>query len=73
MEKQNKVQKHMVATFSLVLGILSIFLWEFSIFPIPALILGVIGITKAEEEDGKGFSIAGVVLGAVFLLVRLSH
>lgn len=64
--------KNNIAKISFVLGIVSVFLWEFSIFPILAIIFGVIGITKTKEpETGRGMAVVGIILGAVFLFVRI--
>lgn len=63
---------HVIAILSFVAGLLSIFLWEFFIFQIAALVLGIIGITRTDENNGRWMAITGTVLGAVFLLVSLS-
>lgn len=58
-----------MATASLVLGILGMFL---PILGVLALIFGSIGISKANEgAGGKGLAIAGLVLGILGTLVLL--
>jgi hypothetical protein len=59
-----------MATASLVLGILGIFLPLLSIL---AVIFGAIGISKANQgAAGKGLAVAGLVLGIIGTLVLLS-
>jgi Domain of unknown function (DUF4190) len=73
-EKNNSAATDKVAIASLVAGIASVFLWSFSIFPLLALVLGVIGITRTGDKvKGRGMAIAGTVLGVLFLLVRLTQ
>jgi hypothetical protein len=58
-----------MATASLVLGILGLFL---PILGVLALIFGGIGISKANQgATGKGLAIAGLVLGIIGTLVLL--
>jgi hypothetical protein len=58
-----------MATASLVLGILGLFL---PILSILALIFGGIGISKANQgAAGKGLAVAGLVLGIIGALVLL--
>jgi len=68
-----KEKKDGFATASVVLGILSIFLWEFSIIPILAIIFGIIGIKKTlkNEKIGLSSAITGLILGILFLIVRI--
>lgn len=66
--------KNNIAKSSFILGIVSVFFWEFSIFPILAIILGIIGFTKTKEPDtGRWMAITGTILGVVFLIVRISQ
>ncbi len=69
-----KIKKDKSAVASQVLGILSVFLWEFSIFPILAIVFGIIGIvnTNKNKTDGVGLAITGLVLGIIFLIVRIA-
>ena len=68
---------HPLAITSLVLGILSIPLCCCSFFgawaPIGAIICGIVGMNKIKEAPqvfkGNGFCIAGIVTGAVGLLL----
>ena len=60
---------HWAAIASLTLGIISIFLWEFSIFPILAIIFGIIGLINSEKT---WMAQIGLVLGIVFLIVRFN-
>lgn len=68
--KEHKTSKDWTTVTSLYLGIASIFLWEFSIVPILAVIFGVIGLLSGGKNEWKAWS--GVVLGVVFLVVRMS-
>ena len=61
---------------SLVLGILSAFFFEFLIPPIAALLASGLGISRAielkgmgYEKTGFGFSLTGIILGTVYLLL----
>lgn len=64
---------------SFVFGLISVFLAEFSIFPIIAIVSGIISITKYNnslniwwlccDNRNKAFSIIGLVLGFVYLIV----
>lgn len=59
---------------SMVFGILSLILfcclnkWDL-IVCIPAIVLGIIGLNK--EPNGKGFAIAGIITGAIALLLTI--
>ncbi len=59
---------------SMVFGILSLILfcclnkWDL-IVCIPAIVLGIIGLNK--EPNGKGYAIAGIITGAVALLLTV--
>lgn len=73
-EENRSAATDKVAVASLITGIVSVFLWSFSIFPLLALILGIIGITRTGEKvKGRGMAITGTVLGVLFLLVRLTQ
>ncbi len=58
---------------SLALGVLSIFLWEFSIFPLGAIICGIAGIYTKESDTPVAKAVFGIILGAIFLVVRVAH
>lgn len=65
-----------LATLSLVLGITSVFFFEFVILPLVAVITSSISLGKANElsrngvlKTGKGKSVAGLVLGAIYSLL----
>jgi hypothetical protein len=58
------------------LGWTSVFLWPLSIVPIVTIIFGVITLikfTKETNKDGRGYAILGLVLGIVFLVVRILY
>jgi hypothetical protein len=77
MEKKKKKDDLSVASF--VLGIVSIFLWEFSIIPLLAVVFGVIGLKHYRDDEGdldvgsKWMPIAGCILGILYLLVRIAN
>jgi hypothetical protein len=61
---------------SLVLGIVSVFLFEFLVFSIAAVITASLALSKSSElaregiaNTGKGKSVAGLILGAVYSLL----
>lgn len=60
----------MLAMFSLILGILSFCLWIFG--AIPAIILGIVALTKISASQGqlrgKGLAITGIITGGIGLL-----
>ena len=63
-----------LATAALVLGILSALFFEFVFVPIAALIVSAFALSKStslankgQKMTGKGKSVAGLVLGAVYL------
>lgn len=68
--QQTKLNGDRIATIGLYLGIASIFLWEFSIIPILAIILGIVSLIRRKT---KWKAIAAIVLGVIFLLLRISH
>lgn len=73
-EKSSASLTDKVAVASLVAGVLSVFLWSFSIVPLSALILGIIGVTRTgDKAKGRWMAITGTVLGVLFLLVRLTR
>lgn len=53
------------------LGLASIFLWEFSLVPILAVVFGGIGLTKSNDKALS--SLTGIILGLIFLVVRIWH
>ena len=67
--QQTKSNNNRIATIGLCLGVASIFLFEFSIFPILAVVLGIIALTRKQT---KWKAITGITLGIIFLLVRIS-
>lgn len=67
---EQKPKKDNVTTSSLVLGLLSVFLWEFSIIPILAIIFGAIGLARGKNKWQAGI---GVALGVIFLIVRINQ
>jgi len=69
-------KKNSLSTVSLVLGILSVFLFEFLVFSIAAVITASLALSKSSElaregiaNTGKGKSVAGLILGAVYSLL----
>lgn len=69
-------QKNGLGIAALVLGILSLFSWFFLIgglFGLIAIILGIIalGRVKRGEANNKGMSLAGIVTGALGLLLTV--
>lgn len=56
-------------TISLCLGIASIFLWEFSIIPILAVVFGMIGFIR-DKKNWEAW--IGITLGIIFIIVRIS-
>jgi len=69
-EQQYKDKKHWSSIASLWLGIASIFLWEFSIVPILAIIFGTIGLIRDKKRWMAGI---GLALGIIFLVIRINH
>ena len=71
-------QKNRAAIFALVLGSASVVLFETFIIPLAAIIISIIALYRASElrylgveKRGFGFSLAGAILGIVFMLVPL--
>jgi uncharacterized membrane protein YvbJ len=69
-------RKNSLSTVSLVLGIVSVFLFEFLVFSIAAVITASLALSKSSElaregiaNTGKGKSVAGLILGAVYSLL----
>jgi len=67
-QKKNLAKGLSVA--SICLGIASIFLWEFSIISILAIIFGIVGLLFNKNKWTPGI---GLTLGIIFLLVRISQ
>jgi hypothetical protein len=63
-------ERHWSSVASICFGIVSIFLWEFSIIPILAIVFGVIGLVRDEKKWKAGI---GIVLGIIFIAVRINH
>ncbi len=61
------------ATAGLWLGIASVFLAEFGIVPLLAIIFSFIGLGKADERDGAGRfrALFGLILGILYMFVNL--
>jgi len=74
--KNNKKEqeKDIVAIWSFVLGIASIFLASIGIIPIFAIILGIIGLnrTKDKENSGRWMAVTGLILGILYTLVYMN-
>lgn len=73
-------KKNSLSTVSLVLGILSVFLFEFLVFSIAAVITASLALSKSSElaregiaNTGKGKSVAGLILGAVYSLLGVYY
>jgi len=59
---------------SFALGLIAIPLWAFSIFPLLALVFGVISLSRTKHGDsGRWMAITGLVLGIVYSMIRISH
>ncbi|MDO8514230.1 MAG: CAP domain-containing protein [bacterium] len=69
-EQQHTDKREWLSITSLCLGIASIFLWEFSLIPILAIIFGGIGLIRDTKKWKAGI---GLALGIVFLVVRISQ
>lgn len=69
-EQLYKEEKHWSSIVSLCLGIASIFLWEFSIIPILAIIFGVTGLVRSRNKWNAGI---GLALGIIFLIARIAR
>jgi hypothetical protein len=69
-------QKNGLGVASLVLGILSLFTWFFFIgglFGLIAIVLGIIGLgrVKRGEANNRGMAIAGIITGALGVLLTI--
>ena len=56
------------------LGWASVFLWQLSIIPIVTIIFGSMTLIRFHGEtdkNGRGYTILGLILGIVFLIIRL--
>ncbi len=68
MQKEN-----LMSSAGLWLGIASVFLFEFSIVPILAIIFSVIGIYNGIKNGKQNWQAwIGLLLGIVYLVVRIS-
>ena len=67
---QKKEKKEWTSITSLCLGIASVFLWEFSIIPILAVIFGGVGLVRDANKWKAG---VGLALGIIFVVVRIAH
>jgi len=68
--KQSENLKNGLSIVSICLGIAAVFLWEFSVISILAIIFGIVGLIFNKNKWTPGI---GVVLGLIFLLVRISQ
>ena len=68
--EQYKVKANLSSFLSLCLGIVSVFLWEISIIPILAIVLGIIGLIRDKKKLVAGI---GLALGIIFIIVRFTH
>lgn len=62
------MKKHWSSNASFWLGIISIFLWDFSIIPVLAIVFGGVSL-KEEGSNWKAWT--GLVLGALFIIVKV--
>ena len=69
-EEQEKIRGNGFSVTSVCLGIASMIFWEFSIIPISAILAGILG---AIYDRKKWLAGIGIILGIVFLIVRISH
>lgn len=58
-------------TIAFIIGGEIYFLLLLFILSILALVFGIIGTTKAKEQDGKAFAIIGIISGTIFLVFML--
>lgn len=65
-----KEKSHWSSIVAFTAGIASVLLWEFSLIPILAIIFGIIGLVRDKK---KWMAATGLVLGVIFLVVRISH
>jgi hypothetical protein len=73
------IQTNGLAIAALVLGVCSALFFEFLFVPVVAIVVSSLALAKSTSlrndgqiKTGKGFSIAGLVLGGVFLFVWFS-
>lgn len=66
-------QKNKFASAAFWLGLLSIILWELSAIPIIAITFGLIALIQIHKskDNGTFAAIIGIILGVLFLLVRI--
>ena len=67
-----KAPTPLISTISMGAGALSLLLfcciWKYDVvLCLPAIVLGIIGLKK--EENGKGMAIAGIICGAIALML----
>ena len=69
----NKIKTNTLSIVATWFGLVSIFLWDFSLIPILAIIFGIIAIFEIRREKTEGTPNAwtGIGLGVIFLIVRL--
>lgn len=66
--------KNKLGSISLILGLLSVFLWDFSIIPLTAIILGGISLTQSQQtKTTKNNALWGLGLGLIFLIIKIYH
>lgn len=75
-----KSEKNGLATAALVIGLVSAGLFEFIFVPLVAVIISSFALSKAQKltkagatKPGTGKSVAGLVLGIVYLMVSLFY
>lgn len=71
-----KIKTTTLANITFWLGWSSVFLWPLSIIPIVTIIFGAMTLIRFHGETdkkGRGYTILGLILGIVFLIVRIMH
>lgn len=71
MKEKDKEEKNLFAIWALITGILSPLFFTLIIPEALAVFLGIKGLRKAEELNGKGkgLAITGLVLGIIYVIV----
>lgn len=63
-------EKHWSSTASIWLGGLSVFLWDFSIIPVLAIVFGSVSL---KEEGSNWRAWVGIVLGVLYIMTKAYH
>jgi uncharacterized membrane protein YvbJ len=65
-----KMKRNEMCTYSFVLGLISIILFNIFWIPFLSIVIGIMGISKVdvEKENNKWMGIAGLTLGVIFLI-----